>query len=75
MSDLAGMQITGAASILHGKDAEHVYKLRGLNPDAVKDLNIDMNVIRIDIMKVEFLNSKFRDLSACPKQVLWVKKE
>ncbi|MBC7110744.1 MAG: pyridoxamine 5'-phosphate oxidase family protein [Methanothermobacter sp.] len=75
MSDLAGMQITGAASILHGKDAEHVYKLRGLNPDAVKDLNIDMNVIRIDIRKVEFLNSKFRALSACPKQVLWVKKD
>ncbi|MBE2899949.1 hypothetical protein DNK57_03830 [Methanothermobacter thermautotrophicus] len=75
MSNLAGMQITGTASILQGEDAERVYELRGLNPDAMKNLNIDMNVIGIDIQKVEFLNSKFRDISSSAKQVLWVKKD
>ena len=75
MSNLAGMQITGAVDILDEDESERIYNLRGLNPESMRNLPVDMNVIRISIHRVEFLNSRFREASSGAKQVFWFKEK
>jgi menaquinone-dependent protoporphyrinogen IX oxidase/uncharacterized protein YhbP (UPF0306 family) len=62
MNNLKGMQITGRASMVEDESDEYssVLKLKGLNVDVIKSMPINMNMIKIVIEKVEFLNSKFK---------------
>jgi len=61
MNSLAGMQITGKASIVDHDADEYgnVLELKGLYVDAIKALPVDMNMIKIVVDRIEFLNSKF----------------
>jgi nitroimidazol reductase NimA-like FMN-containing flavoprotein (pyridoxamine 5'-phosphate oxidase superfamily) len=71
MNSLAGIQITGTATIVEEKSEEYgsVLKLKGLNENAVRNLPMNMNMIKIVMEKVEFLNSKFKNKGADPKQI------
>jgi menaquinone-dependent protoporphyrinogen IX oxidase/uncharacterized protein YhbP (UPF0306 family) len=71
MDSLKGMQITGKASIIEEESVEYieVLKFKGLGADTVKSLPINMNMIKITMEKVEFLNSQFKDEGADVKQV------
>lgn len=71
MNNLKGMQITGEASIIgsEGEEYTDVLKWKGLNAEAIKSMPVNMNMIKIKLIKVEFLNSKFKDLSADIKQI------
>jgi len=72
MNSLAGMQITGKASILNetSDEYEKIIKHKGLNMEALNKLPVLLNLIRIDINKIEFLYSKFKEMDADPKQIL-----
>ncbi len=71
MNNLAGMQITGSAHIiLDDRDEyEEVIKMKGLNIDFIKNLPVNMNIIKIEIKKIEFLYSKFKESDYEPKQI------
>ena len=71
MNNLKGMQITCKASIIeeNGEEYNHVLKLKGLNVDVIQSLSVNMNMIKIAMEKVEFLNSKFKMDGADAKQI------
>ena len=71
MNSLAGMQITGKASLVEMEDAEYssILKLKGLNVKAVRSMPVKMNMVKIKIHKVEFLSSKFKTEGAEAKQI------
>jgi menaquinone-dependent protoporphyrinogen IX oxidase len=71
MNNLAGMQISGTASLVHN-DAEYkdIISMKGLNPDIIQKMPFNMNLIKIKIRKVEFLYSKFRERGYGVKQIL-----
>jgi len=71
MNNLKGMQITGKASIVNvnGEEYNHVLNLKGLNVDVIKSLPVNMNLVKIVIEKVEFLNSDFKLEGADAKQI------
>jgi menaquinone-dependent protoporphyrinogen IX oxidase/uncharacterized pyridoxamine 5'-phosphate oxidase family protein len=71
MNSLAGIQITGKASIVEENSDEYVsvLKLKGLNENVVMSMAVNMNMIKIVMEKVEFLNSKFKGDGADPKQI------
>jgi menaquinone-dependent protoporphyrinogen IX oxidase len=72
MNSLAGMQITGKASIISeiSEEYEDIIKLKGLNMDALKRLPVNINLIKIEFTKVEFLYSKFKEMGVDAKQIL-----
>ena len=72
MDKLAGMQITGQAIILDPGDLEYrdVLHLKGHNPDRIATMPFALNMIRIDMEKVEFLNSDFKKIDQEVKQIL-----
>jgi len=72
MNKLKGMQITGKASIVNRNNEEynHVLNLKGLNVDVIKSLPVNMNLVKIVIEKVEFLNSDFKMEGADAKQII-----
>lgn len=72
MNSLAGMQITGKASILSEVSDEYVevIELKGLNMEALNKLPVNLNMIKIEFTRVEFLYSKFREMGADAKQIL-----
>lgn len=61
MNKLGGLQISGTASIIDSCSEEYkkVVKLKGLNPDKIAALPINLNLIRIDLKSAEFLWSEF----------------
>jgi len=71
MNSLAGMQITGKAFMVEEEDNEYsnILKLKGLNLKDIKSMPVKMNMIKITIEKVEFLNSKFKIENADAKQI------
>ena len=71
MNNLKGMQITGEASIIGSESQEYtdILTWKGLNADAIKSLPVNMNMIKIKLIKVEFLNSKFKSQGADAKQI------
>jgi menaquinone-dependent protoporphyrinogen IX oxidase/uncharacterized protein YhbP (UPF0306 family) len=71
MNCLAGMQITGKASIVEQEDDEYrkILKLKGLDVKAVISMPVKMNMVKIITEKVEFLNSKFKIDGAEVKQI------
>jgi menaquinone-dependent protoporphyrinogen IX oxidase len=72
MNNLKGMQISGHAQTIDDADEEYnrVLKLKGLNLDVIKSMPIKLNLIKITVEKVEFLNSQFRGEGADVKQII-----
>ncbi len=71
MNSLAGIQITGTATIVDEESEEYsdVLKIKGLNENAIRNMAVNMNMIKIVMEKVEFLNSKFKSDGGDPKQI------
>ncbi len=71
MNKLAGMQITGKASLVEeeGEEYSSILKFKGLDVNRIKSMPVKMNMIQIMIEKVEFLNSKFKMEGADTKQI------
>jgi len=71
MEHLAGMQITGIASLVADfEEYQRVVELKGLNMDFIQQLSMDLKLIRVQIEKVEFINSKFKDKGYQVRQIL-----
>lgn len=75
MNNFAGMQITGSAYIVPDNTDEYreVIKIKGLNIDFITRLPVDMNMIKIEIKKIEFLYSKFKEHGYESKQIYFFK--
>ena len=76
MNSLAGMQITGSAHIIPEDTDEYydVIKMKSLNEKFIKNLPVNMNIIKIEINKIEFLYSKFKEMGFEPKQIYFFPK-
>jgi menaquinone-dependent protoporphyrinogen IX oxidase len=72
MNNLKGMQITGKASIMDtsGEEYNGVLKFKGLDTNVIKSMPTMLNMIKIVIERVEFLNSKFKMEGAHTKQII-----
>jgi menaquinone-dependent protoporphyrinogen IX oxidase len=71
MDHLKGMQITGIAQLVADfEEYQRVLELKGLNLDFIQQLKVDLKLIRVQIEKVEFLNSKFKDKEYQVRQIL-----
>ncbi|MCE5214216.1 MAG: pyridoxamine 5'-phosphate oxidase family protein [Methanobacterium sp.] len=71
MNNLAGMQITGKASIIENKEEyREIIEKKGLNPEFIERMPVNMNILKIKIEKIEFLYSKFKKMGYEPKQIL-----
>jgi menaquinone-dependent protoporphyrinogen IX oxidase/uncharacterized protein YhbP (UPF0306 family) len=71
MNNLAGMQISGEASLVENKDEyQDIISMKGLNPDFIRNLPFNMNIIKIKIRRIEFLYSAFVKRGYGPKQIL-----
>ena len=71
MNNLAGMQITGIASLIERNENEYkdVITMKGLNLNFINNMAVNMNIIKIKIIKIEFLYSKFKKMGYEPKQI------
>jgi len=72
MDDIAGLQIAGTAEILRPGDTGHAEALElcGIDPERLRALNTDLNVIRITPAKAEFLNAAFKHQGYAMRQIL-----
>lgn len=71
MGNLKGMQITGQAIIVEDMvEYEQAIKMKGLTMNYIKSLPVDLKLIRVDMEKVEFLNSQFEKEGYSSRQVL-----
>ncbi|EYE87965.1 flavin-nucleotide-binding protein [Fervidicella metallireducens AeB] len=73
MGKLAGMQIQGEAFLIDEKSREYkdVLNLRGINYENIIKLPITMNIIKIKLLKAEFIYSKFKSLGYDSKQIYY----
>lgn len=71
MNNLAGMQLSGQAHIVPRDKPEYVeiLKIKGLNPDFINKLSINLNMVKITLEKVEFLYSAFQEMDHETKQI------
>jgi menaquinone-dependent protoporphyrinogen IX oxidase/nitroimidazol reductase NimA-like FMN-containing flavoprotein (pyridoxamine 5'-phosphate oxidase superfamily) len=72
MNSLAGMQITGKATIIAetSEEYEEVIEMKGLNLESLKRLPVNINLIKIQVDRIEFLYSKFKEMNADTKQIV-----
>lgn len=72
MQELGGMQISGIANIIEIGSREYISVLekKGLNYDKIIKLPIALNLIKIEIYKIEFLWSEFAKSGYDTKQIL-----
>ena len=71
MEHLAGMQITGVAELVADfVEYKKIIELKGLKMDFIHKLKVDLNLIRVQIEKLEFINSKFKDKGYQIRQIL-----
>lgn len=71
MGNLRGMQITGQAIIVEDLvEYESALKMKGLTLDYIRSLPVDLKLIRVDMEKVEFLNSQFENEGYSSRQIL-----
>jgi uncharacterized protein YhbP (UPF0306 family) len=71
MDNLLGMQITGQAIMVEGQgEYQQAIEMKGLNMDYIRSLPVDLKLIRVDLEKVEFLNSQFEKKGYSARQVL-----
>ncbi len=71
MNNLAGMQISGQAKIVPPGKTEYgqILKIKGLSPDFINKLPINLNMVKITLEKVEFLYSAFQEMDNETKQI------
>ena len=71
-NNLKGLQMQGDAEIvpLNSDEYMKVIKLKGLKEEFLKNVPINMNVIKVKINRYEFLNSDFKKEGFDAKQVL-----
>ncbi|MFA0834323.1 MAG: flavodoxin domain-containing protein [Methanobacterium formicicum] len=71
MDNLVGMQITGDAIMVEDPvEYQQAIDMKGLNMDYIRSLPFDLKLIRVDLEKVEFLNSQFEKRGYSERQVL-----
>ena len=71
MNNLLGMQITGQAIMVEELgEYQQAIEMKGLSMDYIRSLPLDLKLIRVDLEKVEFLNSKFEKDGYSARQVL-----
>lgn len=74
MADLAGMQITGKAeAVTENDEYSKALSCRGINYEALKKYPINMNILKVKVLKVEFLFSKFKNRGFEARQILYFK--
>jgi hypothetical protein len=73
MDKLAGMQIAGRATLVGPRDQEYqdVLRLEGHSPEKIAALPFALNMIRIEMDRVEFLNADFKKMGQDVRQVLF----
>jgi menaquinone-dependent protoporphyrinogen IX oxidase len=71
MNNLAGMQISGKAKIVPPGKTEYgeILKIKGLSPEFINKLPINLNMVKITLEKVEFLYSAFQEMGNETKQI------
>lgn len=76
MHDLAGMQIMGTAEIIDTGSNEYISVItqKGLNYSNINALPVNLNMIKINIKKIEFLWSQFDKLGYDTKQIFYSEK-
>jgi len=72
MSELAGMQISGTAKVIEMGSGEYKYVLgkKELDYEKISSLPMALNLMKIEITKIEFLWSGFSELGYDVKQIL-----
>lgn len=71
MDSLCGMQIAGRVTLVEDvTEYNNVVEMRGINKDFIKSLPVDLNLIRVDMEKVEFLKTDFKKTGYSARQVL-----
>lgn len=72
MGNLKGLQISGVAKIIDigSKEYKKIMKIKKIKEENLKNFHINLNMIRVDINKIEFLNSDFKKMGFDIKQVL-----
>lgn len=72
MSNLKGLQIFGEAEILNNYNDEYieVAKIKEIDTSTIKNMAINLNVIKVKVKKFEFLNSDFSKKGVDIKQIL-----
>jgi flavodoxin len=71
MENLGGMQISGQGNIVDDlEEYKSVIKMKGMDMDFIRSLSVDLHLIRIDMEKVEFLNSEFEKQGYSARQIL-----
>ncbi|WDV46357.1 flavodoxin domain-containing protein [Clostridiaceae bacterium M8S5] len=75
LSKLAGMQIEGKALLVEHMSDEYfnVLKLKKIEKKQLEKIPVILNVLRIEMTKIEFLYSKFKEEGYDIGQVLYVK--
>lgn len=77
MSELKGMQIYGKSEIIPHQIKEYiqVIKFKGLNINALRNLPVDLNLIKVVPQAFEFLNTDFKIKGMDSKQYYFVNKK
>jgi menaquinone-dependent protoporphyrinogen IX oxidase/uncharacterized protein YhbP (UPF0306 family) len=71
MKSLRGMQISGQALVVEdAAEYQQAVEMRGLEMEFIRSLPVDLKLIRVDMEKVEFLNSQFEKDGYSTRQVL-----
>lgn len=71
MDNILGMQITGQALVVEELgEYQQAIEMKGLSMDYIRSLPVDLKLIRVDLEKVEFLNSQFEKKGYSTRQVL-----
>lgn len=75
MNKLSGMQIKGEAEIIDVGSKEYCFAMqkKSLDLNNINKLPISLNLIKVNILKIEFLWSEFKKLGYDAKQVLCIK--
>lgn len=76
MGKLAGMQIDGQAFLIDEKSREYkdILNLKGVSFENIIKLPITMNIIKIKLLKAEFIYYKFKSLGYDSKQIYYFDK-
>ncbi len=72
MNNLAGMQITGISSLIdkYEKEYKDIIDMKGLKLEFINNMPFNLNIIKIKILKIEFLYSKFKKMGYEPRQII-----
>ncbi|MDS0527778.1 pyridoxamine 5'-phosphate oxidase family protein [Clostridium sp. SHJSY1] len=72
MKNLKGLQISGEAEILNNYNDEYirVAKIKNIDIGKIKNMPVNLNIIKVKVKKFEFLNSDFSKRCIDVKQIL-----